>query len=307
MAENIDLSSLIITRTWQVPIKKKELFNTISNELHKLFPPLQYRNWWFYQPAWNLVDKGEYMEFSLKLEYFYIITNVDPSKDPFDQYQRLLNEYKKNHSKIINKSPSIISNSYPYQIHINILKNDETNCEIELICQPFLYWNLLSFKGKVDNMEKEHSIFTCEQYLKKLASGLQAKDVNITKDDLSEFTEFLGIDKNWMSSTCALQLQEVAVTMVAAKKGIKLDKRSVGDTTINSEPNEPAFNKKYEAFSIEVKRLCGIDMPRMTTSLRDMRKAVLHQGYNPKEEEKAAIILFTEGLLRKLETVYKAN
>jgi hypothetical protein len=49
-----------------------------------------------------------------------------------------------------------------------------------------------------------------------------------------------------------------------------------------------------------------IDMPRMTTALRDMRRLVLHQGYNPKEEEITPIVIFTLGLLKKLKSVDEA-
>jgi hypothetical protein len=66
---------------------------------------------------------------------------------------------------------------------------------------------------------------------------------NAYKDfsDLSKFIEFLKIDANWMSATCALQLQEVAVTIVAKKKGIQLDKKNVTEIAKNSQSSGTCF------------------------------------------------------------------
>jgi hypothetical protein len=124
--------------------------------------------------------------------------------------------------------------------------------------------------------------------------------------DLTKFAQFLDIDINWMSATCALQIQEVAVTIVAKRKGIPLDKRNVTQITKNTESNEPTFAKKYEAFRTEIMNCYHIDMPIMITDFRDMRRSVLHQGYSPKEEEITSIIRFTIGLLKRLKTVEEA-
>jgi hypothetical protein len=37
-----------------------------------------------------------------------------------------------------------------------------------------------------------------------------------------------------------------------------------------------------------------------------MRVAVMHEGYNPKEEESAPIVSFTIGLLKKIKTIDEA-
>jgi len=103
------------------------------------------------------------------------------------------------------------------------------------------------------------------------------------------------------------QIQEVAVTIVAKQKGIKLDRRNVTEIAKNSQSSEPAFSKKYEAFCIEVKNRYNIEMSLLITDLRDMRKSVLHQGYTPKEEEIVPIIYFTLGLLKRLKSVSEAT
>jgi hypothetical protein len=110
-----------------------------------------------------------------------------------------------------------------------------------------------------------------------------------------------------MACTCALQLQEVAVTIVAKKKGIELNKKNVNQIAKDAQPSDTAFKKKYEAFSKEVKRRYGIDMPQLIPSLRDVRTEILHKGYNPDNDEKESITLFTTSLLDKLRTVYEAN
>ena len=127
------------------------------------------------------------------------------------------------------------------------------------------------------------------------------KDSEISKNLITS-ASFLGLDQNWASSTCALQLQEVAVILVAKKKGIELGKKNI-ERILNKEVKETSFNNQYEAFSKEVKRLYNVEMPILTTHFRKMRVAVLHEGYNPKEEEKESIVSFTIGLLKKLKQV----
>jgi hypothetical protein len=121
---------------------------------------------------------------------------------------------------------------------------------------------------------------------------------------LIESAHFLGLDDNWSISTCALQLQEVSIKLVAEKLSIDLNQNNV-EKLLNSkfQTKEFGFNQKYEAFQAEVKRLSQIDMPEMTTHFRRMRVKVLHEGYNPQKEETDAIASFTIGLMSKLESV----
>jgi hypothetical protein len=121
---------------------------------------------------------------------------------------------------------------------------------------------------------------------------------------LMESASFLGLDINWSSAICALQLQEVAVVLVAKRKNIELDKMNV-EKILGKKIKDLSFNDRYEAFSKEVKRLFGIDMPILTMHLRRMRVSVLHEGYNPKQEEIESIVSFTIGLLKKLEDIDK--
>jgi Zn-finger nucleic acid-binding protein len=308
MSENYDLKSLILTRTWHVPIAKKELFDAIVNELDKLFPPITYESWWFYQPAWNYSHSENYMDFSIKLEYLYILKNINASKPLYEQYQKLKAEFNKNVDKLIDSAPSIVSNGDPSTLHIDILKTDESGCEIEVTCHPFLYWNITNFKAKIDNMEKQHAMLTCERYLKTLAVGLNAKDIDKTESNLAKFSSFLGINENWMTSTYALQLQEVSITMVAQKKGIALDRENV-ERILNKEIKEKdfSFSHKYEALAKEVKRLYDIEIPFMAMWLRKMRQAVLHEGHNPTEQEKELAISATVCLLKELKKIFETE
>jgi len=120
--------------------------------------------------------------------------------------------------------------------------------------------------------------------------------------DLMDSASFLGLDTNWSVATCALQLQEVATILVAEKNGIRLDKRNV-EKILSKKIADFSFNHQYEGFSREVKRLFNIEMPILTMHLRKMRVAVLHDGYNPKPEEKDSIVQFTIGLLKKLGSI----
>lgn len=120
--------------------------------------------------------------------------------------------------------------------------------------------------------------------------------------DLMESASFLGLDTNWSLATCALQLQEVAVTLVAERKNIKLDKANV-EKVLNKKIESLSFNDQYEAFSRQVKTSFNIEMPILTIHLRKMRTKVLHEGYNPKPEETDSIVTFTIGLLKKLKDI----
>ena len=308
MPETNELKSLILIRTWNVPIAKKELFDAILNELYTLFPPITYENWWFHQPAWNYSKCENYMDFSLNLLYPYILKNIDMSKPRFQQYERLKAEFQKNINKMINNAPSFVNNGDPYSIHIDILETDESGCDIELTCQPFLYLNIMNFNAKIDNAKKQYAMLTCERFLKTLAVGLKAKEIDKTESNIASFSSFLGINQNWMTSTYALQLQEVSITIVAQKKGIALDRESV-ERILNKEIKEKdfSFSHQYEAFARAVKRLYDIDIPLMAMWLRKMRQAVLHEGHNPTEQEKELAISATICLLQELKKVYEAE
>lgn len=309
MVEADDLKSLIFTRTLYVPIAKKELFNAILLELNKFFPPIIIEPWYFYQDAWLSSQSEEYMDFSLKLKFFYIFRNLSLSEPPqLRECERLRTEFKKNVNKIIADTPSYINNGYPFNLHIDLLKTDESGCEIEIECHPFLYYNIANFKAKVDNLENQRALLMCERYLKTLAVGLKAKEIDKTASDIAKFTKFLGIDKNWMSATYALQLQEVSITLVAKKKNIALDRKNV-ERILNKEikANEGFFSYQYEAFAKEVKRLYDIEIPFMAMWLRKMRQVVLHEGHNPTEQENRQVISATVCLLKELKKVWEAE
>lgn len=120
--------------------------------------------------------------------------------------------------------------------------------------------------------------------------------------DLMDSATFLGLDTNWSLATCALQLQEVAITQVAKRAEIKLDKANV-EKVLNKKIESLSFNNQYEAFSKLVLALFDVEMPILTTHLRKMRAKVLHEGYNPKPEETESIANFTIGLLRRLKDI----
>lgn len=122
------------------------------------------------------------------------------------------------------------------------------------------------------------------------------------KLSLMESASFLGLDANWSLSTCALQLQEVAITLVAKRKGIKLEKTNV-ERILNKKIEDLSFNDQYEAFKKQIETSFNIKMPILPTHLRKMRALVLHEPYNPKPEETDSIVGFTIGLLKKLKDI----
>jgi len=143
-------------------------------------------------------------------------------------------------------------------------------------------------------------------FLKQILVSLEKAKLSEPTVGLMESASFLGLDVNWSLATCALQLQEVAVTLVAKKKDIKLDKVNV-EKLLNKKIGSLSFNDRYRAFSKQVKSLFNIEMPILTMDLRRMRTKVLHEGYNPKPEETESIVSFTVGLLQKLKSIGEAS
>jgi hypothetical protein len=126
-------------------------------------------------------------------------------------------------------------------------------------------------------------------------------------EDLLKSSEYLGLNQNWFSATCALQLQEVSIKLVADKIELDLGQPSVEKILGKKfEPKDFGFNQRYEGFGKEVKKLFRIDMPFLATQFRKMRQKVLHEGYNPEPEERDSLVSFTIGLTKKkLEDVCK--
>lgn len=143
-------------------------------------------------------------------------------------------------------------------------------------------------------------------FIKRILVSLREEQPSEPTADLMESASFLGLDANWSSATCALQLQEVAVTLVARRKNIKLDKANV-EKLLSKRIGVFSFSDQYEAFCKQVKTRFNIEMPILTTHLRRMRVKVLHEGYNPKPEETEFIVGFTIGLLQKLNSISKAT
>jgi hypothetical protein len=125
-------------------------------------------------------------------------------------------------------------------------------------------------------------------------------------ESLVRSSEYLGLNQNWFSATCALQLQEVSIKLVADKIGLNLGQQNV-EKLLGSkfESKDFGFNQRYEAFGKEVKRRFNIDMPYLTTQFRKMRQKVLHEGFNPEPEDTKTLVDYTVSLMKKLEEICK--
>jgi hypothetical protein len=145
-----------------------------------------------------------------------------------------------------------------------------------------------------------------DRFFREIILNLKTIETPEPTEDLMDSASFLNLDANWSIATCALQLQEVATILVAKRKGIGLDKQNI-EKILAKKIKDFSFNYQYEAFSVEVKRMFGVEMPILTMHLRKMRTAVLHYGYNPKPEEKDSIVQFTIGLLKKLASINDAK
>jgi hypothetical protein len=146
-----------------------------------------------------------------------------------------------------------------------------------------------------------------DMFLNKIIVPLNSEQKAEPTAKVMEYASFLGLDTNWSVAVCALQLQEVAVTLVAEKLKIDLGKTNVEQILKAKIAKDFSFNHQYEAFRIEVKRQFDVDMPFLTTQFRRMRVKVLHEGYNPEPEEKDSLTSFTIGLLKKLDSICSAE
>jgi hypothetical protein len=181
--------------------------------------------------------------------------------------------------------------------------------------KPFDELILSNGKSPLDARTGEENAFVhrcfCEHRMKEYVRWCTLDFITAPPEEekelrLMESASFLGLDTNWSLATCALQLQEVAVTLVAEKKKIRLDKANV-EKVLNKKIESISFNDQYEAFTKMIKVSSNIEMPILTTHLRKMRVKVLHEGYNPKPEETKSIISFSIGLLEKLNEISQAT
>jgi len=143
-------------------------------------------------------------------------------------------------------------------------------------------------------------------FLNQIVVAVRTEKLSEPTINLMKSATFLGLDTNWSLATCALQLQEVGVTLVAKRKNIKLDKAGI-ERLLKKKIEKVSFNNQYEAFRRQVKISYGIKMPLLTQHLRKMRTKVLHEGYNPEPEETKSIVSFTVGLLQKLNDISKTT
>jgi hypothetical protein len=145
---------------------------------------------------------------------------------------------------------------------------------------------------------------TVDRFFKDIILSIKKIEPLEPTANLMDAASFLSLNTDWSVATCALQLQEVSIKLVAEKSKIDLSKTNV-ERLLNAKipSSDFSFNHQYEAFGKEVKRLFKIDMPFLTTQFRRMRVKVLHEGYNPEPEEKDSLVSFTIGLLKKLEDI----
>jgi len=303
--ESNDPKSLIFTQTLWVPIIRKELTNAIYTELNNIFPPIDH-GYLFYIQSWDFTETERWIDFTLNAEYCFITAKTRFQQPTSEAYRKLQQEFNKDIKKVVKKLHSFVGNSYPFKIHIEILESGESGCVIKLVCYPFLYYNITTYKKQLDDLQKRNALILCEEYLQKLKIGLNAKDKS--EYDIASLSSFLGINHNWMTSTLALQLQEVSITLVSKKKGIILDKPSVERILSRKiQRDEHFFSCKYQAFVKEAKRRYGVEIPLMANWLRKMRQAVLHEGFIPTESEREQVISATVSLLKDLRKLYEAK
>jgi len=120
---------------------------------------------------------------------------------------------------------------------------------------------------------------------------------------LSEECKFLELDFSWILSTIALQLQEVAMTLMAEKLGIALDKSGVSKILGRQIEGELSFRDRYAAFCTEIKKRKDTTLSMLPSDLRGIRTRVLHEGKSPQANEAKLLVDFTCSFLKELQRV----
>lgn len=150
--------------------------------------------------------------------------------------------------------------------------------------------------GRLENTKNSIGEVKIEDY-KKLQSLIERLRLEHSSVDsmlsLAESCEFLELDFNWILSAIALQLQEVGMTLVARKLGIKLDRPNVSKILGKRLEKGVSFKDRYKAFCREIKRQKDTTLSQLPTDLREMRTRVLHEGVSPRASEAKLITNFT--------------
>lgn len=167
----------------------------------------------------------------------------------------------------------------------------------------------LSLKAQLGFLEsKRESIgeIKIEEYqkLKSLIETFKLESSSINSlFSLSEECKFLELDFSWILSTIALQLQEVAMTLVAEKLGIALDKSGVSKILGRQVEGELSFRDRYAAFCREIKNRKDTTLSMLPSDLRGIRTRVLHEGKSPQANETKLLVDFTCSFLKELQRV----
>ena len=165
------------------------------------------------------------------------------------------------------------------------------------------YHSLKARLGFLESKKKSIGEIKIEEY-EKFKSLIQRLRLEYSMIDslieLAESCEFLGLGFEWILSTIALQLQEVAMTLVAKQLGIKLDKPSVSRTLGKQFEKDIPFKDRYLAFCREIKRTKDTTLSKLPTDLRGMRTRVLHGGTSPSTSETKLLTDFTCSFLKDL-------
>jgi len=164
-------------------------------------------------------------------------------------------------------------------------------------------FNLKAMLGALETYKESMGEIRIEEY-SKFKSLIERLRVEYSLIDslieLAESSEFLGLGFEWILSTTALQLQEVALILSAKQIGIKLDKSSVSGILEKQFEKDVPFKDKYLAFCKEIKRTKDVTLPMLPTDLRGMRTRVLHIGIPPQTSETKLLTDFTCSFLKDL-------
>lgn len=196
-----------------------------------------------------------------------------------------------------------------YPVIMNMLNKFQfikapTNGEIDGLKAS--YRSLKSALGFLEQKKESIGEIKVEEY-EKVKSLIERLKLEHTLIDslirLAESCEFLGLGFEWILSTTALQLQEVAMTLVAKQLGIKLDKSGVSKILGKQFEKDVPFRDKYSAFCKEIKRSKDVTLSMLPSDLRGMRTRVLHKGISPPTNETKMITDFTCSFLKDLHHV----
>jgi HKD family nuclease len=160
----IDLERLRIRQKYYLSIRKEKLEEVVLEQLSITDPPLSGF------ASWLSKAHGKLIEFELSPLYMYILQtgkNFTP-----EEVQNLKANYDKLDKSGRLKAVLGRRDCLPHEVYINITRENEEGCEVEVECLPTLYRRISQLNVRdVSAVEIQDAYINCERFLQTIFKG----------------------------------------------------------------------------------------------------------------------------------------